>query len=54
MSCSGNLYTININHDNNELNYRIIDGQANSNLERKCSELGWPNPLASPSMVTFM
>lgn len=54
MSCSGDLYTININHDNNELNYRIIDGQANSNLERKCSELGWPNPLSSQSMKDFM
>ena len=54
MSCSGNLYTININHDNNKLNYRITHGQANNSLKQKCSELGWPNPLASPSMVTFM
>ena len=54
MSCLGNLYTININHDNNKLSYRIIDSQPNSNLERKCSELGWPNPLSSQSMKDFM
>lgn len=54
MSCSGNLYTININNNNNELNYRITRGQANNSLKQKCSELGWPNPLESQSMVTFM
>jgi len=57
MSClSTKPYNININHDNNNLSYRIDKNRPDgkSALLSKCTELGWTDPLSNKDMKDFI